>query len=223
VNGIDDKYPYYYDMGEYSTIKEVCKRYNISSSTINRQIKKTRDNGVIRYNNEKIFSYVLLSNKVRKTLLLNNWVESVYGDDQHNDKGDNHQNDKDEKQNTTNHQNFIETLSSQLKVKDQQIERNQQTIDNLTLLLSQTQNRLDVFHKMLELKGKRLDDDIDEIKTEDTYTTSLEVEEIYTDNDTDNDVLKDLEVDLVEVDQEELKMEEKRISFLDHIRKMNKD
>ena len=76
---------------------------------------------------------------------------------------------------------------------------------------------------MLELKGKRLDDDIDEIKTEDTYTTSLEVEEIYTDNDTDNDVLKDLEVDLVEVDQEELKMEEKRISFLDHIRKMNKD
>lgn len=210
-------------MGEYSTIKEVCKRYNISSSTINRQIKKTRDNGVIRYNNEKIFSYVLLSNKVRKTLLLNNWVESVYGDDQHNDKGDNHQNDKDEKQNTTNHQNFIETLSSQLKVKDQQIERNQQTIDNLTLLLSQTQNRLDVFHKMLELKGKRLDDDIDEIKTEDTYTTSLEVEEIYTDNDTDNDVLKDLEVDLVEVDQEELKMEEKRISFLDHIRKMNKD
>lgn len=210
-------------MGEYSTIKEVCKRYNISSSTINRQIKKTRDNGVIRYNNEKIFSHVLLSNKVRKTLLLNTWVESIYGDDQHNDKGDNHQNDKDEKHNTTNHQNFIDTLSSQLKVKDQQIERNQQTIDNLTLLLSQTQNRLDVFHKMLELKGKRLDDDIDEIKTEDTYTTSLEVEEIYTDNDTDNDVLKDLEVDLVEVDQEELKMEEKRISFLDHLRKMNKD
>ena len=210
-------------MGEYSTIKEVCKRYNISSSTINRQIKKTRDNGVIRYNNEKIFSHVLLSNKVRKTLLLNTWVESIYGDGYQNDKGDNHQNDKDEKQNTTNHQNFIETISSQLKVKDQQIERNQQTIDNLTLLLSQTQNRLDVFHKMLELKGKRLDDDIDEIKTEDTYTTSLEVEEIYTDNDTDNDVLKDLEVDIVEVDQEELKMEEKRISFLDHIRKMNKD
>ena len=210
-------------MGEYSTIKEVCKRYNISSSTINRQIKKTRDNGVIRYNNEKIFSHVLLSNKVRKTLLLNTWVESIYGDGYQNDKDDNYQNDKDEKQNTTNHQNFIETISSQLKVKDQQIERNQQTIDNLTLLLSQTQNRLDVFHKMLELKGKRLDDDIDEIKTEDTYTTSLEVEEIYTDNDTDNDVLKDLEVDLVEVDQEELKMEEKRISFLDHIRKMNKD
>ncbi len=210
-------------MGEYSTIKEVCKRYNISSSTINRQIKKTRDNGVIRYNNEKIFSYVLLSNKVRKTLLLNTWVESIYGDGYQNDKDDNYQNDKDEKQNTTNHQNFIETLSSQLKVKDQQIERNQQTIDNLTLLLSQTQNRLDVFHKMLELKGKRLDDDIDEIKTEDTYTTSLEVEEIYTDNDNDNDLLKDLEVDLVEVDQEELKMEEKKISFLDHLRKMNKD
>ena len=106
-------------MGEYSTIKEVCKRYNISSSTINRQIKKTRDNGVIRYNNEKIFSHVLLSNKVRKTLLLNTWVESIYGDGYQNDKGDNHQNDKDEKQNTTNHQNFIETISSQLKVKDQ--------------------------------------------------------------------------------------------------------
>ncbi len=102
-------------MGEYSTIKEVCKRYNISSSTINRQIKKTRDNGVIRYNNEKIFSYVLLSNKVRKTLLLNTWVESIYGDGYQNDKDDNYQNDKDKKQKTTNQQNFKRTNRSSIR------------------------------------------------------------------------------------------------------------
>jgi hypothetical protein len=111
---------------------------------------------------------------------------------------------------------------------DRQLTEKDKQIENLQYLLLQSQKRLQVFDEMLKLgSDKKKDiiiDEVDDTHSETPITNSVEIDEV------DGEVYSEVEVVeeqdemvLVEVDEEELKMEEKKLSFLNHLRRVDKD
>jgi|TARA_Y100000389_G_scaffold197344_1_gene231780 hypothetical protein len=204
---------------EYITIKDCVKRYGKSSSTINRRIKKIKDENITDFKGKKVLRYITLSNKAKKILLLQSFFDSIYLNDRGNDIGDKYQNDIDRNPNTDR---VLDIMENQLNAKDKQIE-------NLQYLLLQSQKRLEVFDKMLKLGGKKekiIINDTDEKEVETDYSSVVDVyddvvvdtdeKEVKTEGIHTEDVVmgvKEEEV-LVEIKEEEEKVENKRQSFL---------
>tara|TARA_R100000908_G_scaffold54355_1_gene29596 strand:+ start:101 stop:685 length:585 start_codon:yes stop_codon:yes gene_type:complete len=192
-----------------------CSRFSVSHSTISRLVKKVKTTDNL-YKGEKILTHTTLNNKVKKTLILSVYLESVYTNEVDKEHDDIYQ---DNRPNTESR--LLDIMDRQLTEKDKQIE-------NLQYLLLQSQKRLQVFDEMLKLgSDKKKDiiiDEVDDTHSETPITNSVEIDEV------DGEVYSEVEVVeeqdemvLVEVDEEELKMEEKRLSFLSHIRRVGKD
>ena len=200
---------------KYISIKMACSRFSVSHSTISRLVKKVKTTDNL-YKGEKILTHTTLNNKVKKTLILSVYLESVYTNEVDKEHDDIYQ---DNRPNTESR--LLDIMDRQLTEKDKQIE-------NLQYLLLQSQKRLQVFDEMLKLgSDKKKDiiiDEVDDTHSETPITNSVEIDEV------DGEVYSEVEVveeqdemDLVEVDEEELKMEEKKLSFLNHLRRMDKD
>ena len=200
---------------KYISIKMACSRFSVSHSTISRLVKKVKTTDNL-YKGEKILTHTTLNNKVKKTLILSVYLESVYTNEVDKEHDDIYQ---DNRPNTESR--LLDIMDRQLTEKDKQIE-------NLQYLLLQSQKRLQVFDEMLKLgSDKKKDiiiDEVDDTHSETPITNSVEIDEV------DGEVYSEVEVVeeqdemvLVEVDEEELKMEEKRLSFLNHIRRVGKD
>lgn len=192
-----------------------CSRFSVSHSTISRLVKKVKTTDNL-YKGEKILTHTTLNNKVKKTLILSVYLESVYTNEVDKEHDDIYQ---DNRPNTESR--LLDIMDRQLTEKDKQIE-------NLQYLLLQSQKRLQVFDEMLKLgSDKKKDiiiDEVDDTHSETPITNSVEIDEV------DGEVYSEVEVVeeqdemvLVEVDEEELKMEEKKLSFLNHLRRVDKD
>jgi hypothetical protein len=178
-----------------------CSRFSVSHSTISRLVKKVKTTDNL-YKGEKILTHTTLNNKVKKTLILSVYLESVYTNEVDKEHDDIYQ---DNRPNTESR--LLDIMDRQLTEKDKQIE-------NLQYLLLQSQKRLQVFDEMLKLgSDKKKDiiiDEVDDTHSETPITNSVEIDEV------DGEVYSEVEVVeeqdemvLVEVDEEELKMEEK--------------
>jgi hypothetical protein len=200
---------------KYISIKMACSRFSVSHSTISRLVKKVKTTDNL-YKGEKILTHTTLNNKVKKTLILIVYLESVYTNEVDKEHDDIYQ---DNRPNTESR--LLDIMDRQLTEKDKQIE-------NLQYLLLQSQKRLQVFDEMLKLgSDKKKDiiiDEVDDTHSETPITNSVEIDEV------DGEVYSEVEVVeeqdemvLVEVDEEELKMEEKKLSFLNHLRRVDKD
>jgi hypothetical protein len=200
---------------KYISIKMACSRFSVSHSTISRLVKKVKTTDNL-YKGEKILTHTTLNNKVKKTLILSVYLESVYTNEVDKEHDDIYQ---DNRPNTESR--LLDIMDRQLTEKDKQIE-------NLQYLLLQSQKRLQVFDEMLKLgSDKKKDiiiDEVDDTHSETPITNSVEIDEV------DGEVYSEVEVVeeqdemvLVEVDEEELKMEEKKLSFLNHLRRVDKD
>jgi hypothetical protein len=192
-----------------------CSRFSVSHSTISRLVKKVKTTDNI-YKGEKILTHTTLNNKVKKTLILSVYLESVYTNEVDKEHDDIYQ---DNRPNTESR--LLDIMDRQLTEKDKQIE-------NLQYLLLQSQKRLQVFDEMLKLgSDKKKDiiiDEVDDTHSETPITNSVEIDEVDGEVYSEVDVVEEQdEMVLVEVDEEELKMEEKKLSFLNHLRRMDKD
>jgi hypothetical protein len=200
---------------KYISIKMACSRFSVSHSTISRLVKKVKTTDNI-YKGEKILTHTTLNNKVKKTLILSVYLESVYTNEVDKEHDDIYQ---DNRPNTESR--LLDIMDRQLTEKDKQIE-------NLQYLLLQSQKRLQVFDEMLKLgSDKKKDiiiDEVDDTHSETPITNSVEIDEVDGEVYSEVDVVEEQdEMVLVEVDEEELKMEEKKLSFLNHLRRMDKD
>ena len=200
---------------KYISIKMACSRFSVSHSTISRLVKKVKTTDNL-YKGEKILTHTTLNNKVKKTLILSVYLESVYTNEVDKEHDDIYQ---DNRPNTESR--LLDIMDRQLTEKDKQIE-------NLQYLLLQSQKRLQVFDEMLKLgSDKKKDiiiDEVDDTHSETPITNSVEIDEVDGEVYSEVDVVEEQdEMDLVEVDEEELKMEEKKLSFLNHLRRMDKD
>jgi uncharacterized coiled-coil protein SlyX len=214
---IDTSYPYYCGM-RYFDIKECCKEYGKSSSSINRVIRKIKDNDDIKeYEGHKTLTYITLPNKVKKVLLLKIFMDKLYERKENNNSGGSEGNDRV----INTNERIVDILENQLKVKDNQIE-------TLNKLLQQQQKRIELFSKMVKLTtGSDSMRDMNESNNEDTET---QYNSVFEDNserdDSPNDSPNDsynLDVETEEKDfevvtiSEEERLEEKKKSFLQWI------
>ncbi len=210
---IDTSYPYYCGM-RYLDIKECCKEYGKSSSSINRVIRKIKDNDDIReFQGYKTLTYITLPNKVKKVLLLKIFMDKLYEKNENNPSGDSEENDRV----VNTNDRIINILENQLKVKDTQIE-------TLNKLLQQQQKRIELFSKMMKLtSGSSSMRDMKENDDKDTETQYNSVLGNESDRDGITNDRHNTEVDTEDVEyevvmtREEEILEKKKKSFLQWI------
>lgn len=200
---------------KYISIKMACSRFSVSHSTISRLVKKIKstDN---RYKGEKILTHTTLNNKVKKTLILTEYLESIYASEVDNDTNGIYQNTS-----TNTDSRLLDIMDRQLMEKDKQIE-------NLQYLLLQSQKRLEVFDKMLKISNEKRKDiiinEVDDIDDETPITTHVEVNEVNDDIHDEVEVI-DMEEEMVleqeelVMDEEEERYEKKKLSFMEWIEK----
>lgn len=201
------------DNEKYLTIRQTTEVFNKSTSTINRLIRKLRNEDIRVFEGEKILSKTRLNNKSYKTLILKSYLTSIYVSSSVNEKENDIPDDTPEVSNRV-----LSILEKELEEKNKQIEQ-------LHILLERQNQRMDLFNKMMKLKGKEQissmvnDTELDIVE----IPVDEELEEIDTPNDTPDDIedfvegnslQQKEEPEELEMEEEEKKLDERRLSFL---------
>lgn len=201
------------DNEKYLTIRQTTEVFNKSTSTINRLIRKLRNEDIRVFEGEKILSKTRLNNKSYKTLILKSYLTSIYVSSSVNEKENDIPDDTPEVSNRV-----LSILEKELEEKNKQIEQ-------LHILLERQNQRMDLFNKMMKLKGKEQissmvnDTELDIVE----IPVDEELEEIDIPNDTPDDIedfvegnslQQKEEPEELEMEEEEKKLDERRLSFL---------
>jgi hypothetical protein len=199
----------------YISIKDSCWIFGKSPSTLNRLVRKLKDDNIVEFQGERVMRYITLPNKVKKLLLLQSYLESIYhsGSDSGSDKRD--INGSDRVEGNKGYDKVLEILDRELKEKND-------TIRRLTDMLEKQNERIQVINTMLQLKGKeKISTMVSDIRVDDTeseYSSYVEAEDIILDSDTDRVAVDDTPTDEIVEDKLRMSKElEKRKSFLQHL------
>lgn len=200
------------DNEKYITIRQTTELFNKSTSTINRLIRKLRNDDIRVFEGEKILSKVRFNNKSYKILILKSYLTSIYVNSSVKEETIDTPDDTPEVSNRV-----LSILEKELEEKNKQIEQ-------LHILLERQNQRMDLFNKMLKLKGKeQITSTIDD--------TELDIVEVPLDSEfEDIDIQDDISNDRPDdrpspehntslqqterIEEEEIKIEERKKTFL---------